>query len=196
MTNFEIVQELLKVAGQVGIFGIAAFWIQKIIENTSNKRLEEFKLSLSLIETKENSLHAKRIYVMETLYSKLVDLDFAMQELTQIVKFVDGDFEENDKKLVDKASSTFKDFHSYFEKNKIYFTESTCLMIHQIRDAFYNSIWDYNAHKIVKASRITESEIVIEAHEKILKAYRSVKEEIPKLRSVLETEFRKILLVY
>ena len=43
-----MIDNLIKIGSEIGIFAIAAFFIQKLIEKSANKRLEEFKSTLSL----------------------------------------------------------------------------------------------------------------------------------------------------
>ena len=195
MTTSELILEIIKVSGQVGIFAIAIYWIQKLIDNSATKRLEEYKKTLSLLQSKETTLHSKRYEVIETLYNNLVDLDFSMRTLTNPVKFSPPDFEKYEAELVSKANESFQTYHIFFEKNKIYFSEQTCKLINDIRDAFYQALWDYNQHKIFKAHGIDDKKLIDEAYQNLIKSYKSLKDEIPKLRSELEKEFRKILVV-
>jgi len=82
MTSDQLIIEVGKLLGQLGLFGIASYWIQKGIDNSASKRLEEFKSTLNLIHAKETTLHEKRFLVIEELNGKLVDLDYAMRTLT------------------------------------------------------------------------------------------------------------------
>jgi hypothetical protein len=194
MTTNEMIIEVLKLLGQIGIFGIAAYWIQKQIDKAANKRLEEYKSTLSLLKLKGISLHSKRFEVIENLYGKLVELEFSLHTLTNPVKFAPN-FEKHESELVENSNQAFQSYHIFFEKNKIYFSDETCKMIHEIRNAFYNAIWNYNQPRILKAQEIDDKEMLKEARQNMMKSYKSVKDDIPKLRAELESEFRKILLV-
>jgi hypothetical protein len=77
-----MIDNLFKIGSEIGIFAIAAFFIQKLIEKSANKRLEEFKSTLSLLQSKQTSLHNKRLEIIEKLYNKLVELNNAMEKLT------------------------------------------------------------------------------------------------------------------
>jgi hypothetical protein len=195
MTASEITIEIIRILGQVGIFGIAVYWIQKLVDNSASKRLEEYKASLSLLESKETGLHSKRLEIIESLYSRLVELNSSMSTLTNPVKFSPTDYQKYEAELVSKANETFQSYHTFFEKNKIYFSESTCKLIHEIRDAFYQALWDYNQHKLFEAHGINDRKLISEAYQNLEKSYKSVKDEIPKLRANLENEFRRILAV-
>ena len=196
MTTGEIIIEILKVVSQLGIFGIAAYWIQKLIDNSATKRLEEYRNTLSLLQSKETTLHAKRLQIIESLYAKLVDLEFSMLTLTSPVKFSPlGEYDKYEATLVSTANETFQSFHIFFEKNKIYFSETTCQLLHEIRDAFYKALVNYNQHKLYKEIEVDDKELIKEAYKNLINSYNSVKDEIPKLRKELESEFRKILIV-
>ena len=52
--NKKMTENIIEILTDLGIFGIAAFFIKKIIENSANKRLEEFKARFLLF--KQNKL--------------------------------------------------------------------------------------------------------------------------------------------
>ncbi|MDL5512934.1 hypothetical protein QSE00_13990 [Arenibacter sp. M-2] len=78
-------ENIIKIVSDLGIFAIAAFFIKKLIENSANKRLEEFKSTLSLIQSKQTVLHNKRLEIIEKLYGYIVDLNSSMYNLTNPV---------------------------------------------------------------------------------------------------------------
>lgn len=194
MSTNQIILEALKILGQLGVFGIAAYWIQKQIDKSSQKRLEEYKSTLFILQSKGTSLHEKRFEIIESLYAKLVDLEISMMNLTNPVKFT-NDYKSTQAALVEKSYDDLQSFHFYFEKNKIYFNEATCKFIDDIQNAFYGAMGDYNYHRILEAHEETDRELIKDARQRMMNAYKSVKDEIPKLRTVLENEFRKILVV-
>lgn len=188
-----MIATIIKIFTDLGFFAIAAFFIQKIIENSANKRLEEFKSTLSVIQSKQTSLHNKRLKIIEELYEKLVDLNSTMAVLTSPLKQTTKDFKEYEKELTEKASSSFNDFNSFYQKNKIYFNENTNQIIDEILNGFHKAFWDYHQFNFYKDTGVTEREHIIEARQKMTDAYKSVQNEIPKVRKKLEDEFRKLL---
>jgi hypothetical protein len=190
MTILQAIIELSKILGQVGIFAIAAYWIQKRIDTESSKRLEEFKSTLNLIYSKENTLHGKRLAVIETMYQNLIDLDYSMRTLTHPLKYSDRESE-----LIDNSDVAFQRFNMFFEKSKIYFSEQTCQLISGIRDKFYNGLFDYSQPSFLKSMNVNDPDSLKEAYKKAHAVYKQVKDEIPQLRLTLENDFRKILSV-
>jgi hypothetical protein len=188
-----MIDNLIKIGSEIGIFAIAAFFIQKLIEKSANKRLEEFKSTLSLLQSKQTSLHNKRIEIIEELYNKLVELNNAMAILTNPAKQTNKDFEEYEKELTENASSSFNSFNSFYQKNKIYFRENTNEIIDEILTGFNNAFWDYNEFNFYKKSGVTNQDEIIKSRKKMRDSYISVKDEIPKVRKKLEDEFRKLL---
>jgi hypothetical protein len=180
---------IIDLLSNVGIFGIGAYFIQKQIDKSSEKRLEEFKSTLGLILNNEKALHNKRLLIIEDLYERLVELDFCLKKITSPLKQAS----EDEEKQLQETSGAFQKFHLYFEKNKIYFGKRTCDKIHKIRDAIHNAIWDFNQPRMVKEHQIKETETVKQAYLDLKNAYKAIRDEIPKLREELETEFRQIL---
>lgn len=189
--------EYIKIASDIGIFAIAAYFIQRIVDSSANKRLEEFKSTLGLIQSKQTILHNKRLEIIEKLYGYIVDLSSSMYNLTNPVKMTDKDFKQYEEELTNKANESFTLFNSFYQKNKIYFNEPTCEIIDEILKKFHQVLWDYNEHKIYEVNGIENfsKETLIESRQKAIKAYESVKEEIPRARKKLEKDFRDLLRV-
>tara|TARA_B100000787_G_scaffold72483_1_gene53326 strand:+ start:253 stop:828 length:576 start_codon:yes stop_codon:yes gene_type:complete len=188
-----MIDNLIKIGSEIGIFAIAAFFIQKLIEKSANKRLEEFKSTLALLQSKQTSLHNKRLEIIEELYNKLVELNSAMAILTSPLKQTSGDFKEYEKKLTENASTSYNSFNSFYQKNKIYFKENTNEIIDEILNSFHTAFWDYNQFNFYKEAGVTNTDDIIKSREKMRDSYTSVKDEIPKVRKKLEDEFRKLL---
>ena len=194
MTIQQIIIELSKLISQLGLFGIASYWIQKQIDKSSQKRLEEFKSTLALLNAKSTKLHEKRFGVIEEMYSLIVDLQMEMLKLTNPVKFT-SDYEAEMEKLIVDSNTYFQNFSSFFEKNKIYFNEITCGLMEEIRKTIHEAIWNFHEHRMYKQMGEDDKQILREARQNMIKAYNSVKDDIPKLRQNLEKDFRQILSV-
>ncbi len=188
-----MIDSIIKIFTDLGIFAIAAFFIQKMIENSANKRLEEFKSTLSIIQSKQTSLHNKRLKIIEELYEKLVNLNSSMAILTSPLKQTTKDFKEYEKELIEKASLSYNEFNAFYQKNKIYFNENINQIIDEILGGFHKAFWDYQQFNFYKETGVTEKEHIIDARQKMTDAYKSVQNEIPKVRKKLEDDFRKLL---
>lgn len=190
----EIVNIVISAASQVGIFSIAAYYINRNIETNSNKRLEEFKNALHLVNTKELNLHDKRYGVIENLYANLVDLDYSMRTLTNPTKISGVNHEDFESKLMSDANEKFQIFNLQFEKNRIYFSIQTIDKIEIIREEFYTSLLEYQRFKIFHRDTMP-ADLLKNAHDSLQKSYERVKDKIPVLRLEIENEFRSILQV-
>jgi len=189
LKDLNIIQSLTN----LGFFGIAAFFIKKIIENSAQKRLEEFKSTLVVIQNKQDVLHNTRVEIISELYSLLVTLNSSMYQLTIPVKQIpEGiEYDEMESKLMNKANLDYQNFNKFYQGKKIYFEETTCDIIDSILDTFQKAIWDYNEHKYYKP--LGDKLLFKEAKLKMIDAYKSIEDEIPKVKSKLETNFREIL---
>lgn len=188
-----MIEIILKIATELGVFTIAAFFIKKIIENSANKRLEEYKNTLSIIQSKQTSLHNKRSKIVEELYSKLVDLNNSMFILTNPVKQTEKDFKEYEAELTENASKSYNSLNIFFQKNRIYFNEKTCAIMDEILNEFHQAYWDYHEHKFYEGTGVTDRETIVDARKKMMDSYKAVKDEIPKIRKNLEEDFRSLL---
>lgn len=184
---------ILKIATELGVFTIAAFFIKKIIENSAYKRLEEYKSTLSIIQSKQTSLHTERLKIVEELYEKLVDLNSSMFVLTNPVKQSEKNFKEYEAELTENASKSYNALNTFFQKKRIYFNEKTCAIMDEMLNAFHQAYWDYHEHKFYEGTGVTDRETIVEARKKMMDSYKSVKDEIPKIRKNLEEDFRRLL---
>lgn len=194
MERIELIKSAIQLLTQLGIFGIAAYYIQKQIDHSSQKRLEEFKSTLNLISNKGIKLHEKRLLVIEELYAKLVDVEIAMLWLTHPVKIAPSSPAEYEKNLLNDAVEKYSSFAQFYDKNKIYFNASLCTNIEVLRNTLNVTMINYNEHKLFTRDEVGR-ETYVAARQKMLDAYKTVKDTIPALRNNLETEFRKILAV-
>ena len=111
LKDLNIIQSLTN----LGFFGIAAFFIKKIIENSAQKRLEEFKSTLVVIQNKQDVLHNTRVEIISELYSLLVTLNSSMYQLTIPVKQIpEGiEYDEMESKLMNKANLDYQNFNKF-----------------------------------------------------------------------------------
>ncbi|MFN5170719.1 MAG: hypothetical protein ACK5DD_13940 [Cyclobacteriaceae bacterium] len=92
-----------------------------IYKTELDKDLELYKKDLNLDLTKREKLHERRLDILGELYTKLVDLDFAMMELVQIFKTVVDDFDDEERERIDKAGAAYNEFFKILQR-KIKFT--------------------------------------------------------------------------
>jgi hypothetical protein len=132
------------ISGLVG--GIVIYVIQRKIDATIQKSLFEY-------QTKYSAIHSRRVETLETLYQKFIayktNFENMMTNGLKAAYYVDEqgktrirmhEGREDRIKQLSSAISTsindndlkFKDFRTYFEKNRIYLSPDTCSHINAI----------------------------------------------------------------
>jgi hypothetical protein len=209
MTWFEVLRD-------VGVFGIAAFVIQRIIEHSSTKNLEKYKQELdftlrsyqltldtdleryksdlNLHFTRQTTLHDKRLSIIDEMYKKLVNLDSGMRAMTGM-HLVYEDAEKEDQERVDTAQKAFAEYNNYFLYNKLYFNKEISTLLENIRKEYFSANFDFFEPKRLQSftgGRPSEGGYRA-AVETSQAASKKIRDDIPKILGQLEEEFRKLL---
>lgn len=168
------------VISNVGIFGIAAFFIKKAFVHYLSKDLEKFKIRYS-------RLHSQRTKVIKELYSHISELQLMYKQLCSPVKSMNF-VEEKEEDLVEKANNLSKEFVFYFEKNKIYLREEESDKIDKIREMFSKTGTDYSISKIYQDKNEKRK-----GAEKMHEAWKKVNEEIDEAKQELKKNFQEAI---
>lgn len=155
-----------------------------------NQALEKYKSDLAFLSQKAFKLHDKRLERIEKLYALLTGFYDDMYHLTtwKVVTGMSDDHVnkqnfENTKKAGDSGTEFFK----YYSKNRLYFDKDTCKLIEEIIKLLKDSHFDFSYEYIFgPISADFKFETVKKATEKI-------REKVPKIKSELEDNFRKII---
>ena len=162
----------------------------KDIDRQLNFSIENYKKSLELIYFKASKLHDERLKIISDLYEKIVTLDSAMHNMTQLWKLGSADAEldkKNENARIELASKSYIDFQEFYLKRKIFFKKSTCILIDKINSDYFDSYWDYTYK-----NRFGGGDF--EFNFKLAKkAGEKVKEEIPPVLESIENEFRIVI---
>jgi hypothetical protein len=209
--------ELINLLKDIGVFTIASFFIQRIIINASNKRLDEhrqqlefatkgyqltldadlekFKSELRLQASKQTSLHDKRLTIIDQVYVKLVDLDSAMQEMTRPAHLVYEDAEKEKLERVKKAQDAFSSFNNYFLYHQLYFDKATATLLDTVRKEYYSANFDYFEPDRLRnfTGGRPSPDGLEDAIDRSHNAGNRVRNEIPNILEKLEDEFRTLL---
>lgn len=200
----------------LGVFTIVAYIIQRIIDNSSNRKLEKYKQELdftirgyqltldrdlvryksdlNLHLSRQTSLHEKRLTIIDEMYKKLVQLDSTMRAMTGIhVVVEDGEKEQQER--VNKAQEAFADYNNYFLFHKLYFNKATSELLESIRKEYFSANWDFFELKRMQSftGGQLSKEGFKESYTKVQDASKRIREDIPKTLEILEDEFRKLL---
>jgi hypothetical protein len=209
MTWFEVLRD-------IGVFGIAAFIIQRIIEHSSTKNLEKYKQELdftirgyqltldtdlerykselNLHLSQQTSLHDKRLGIIDDMYKKLVQLDSSMRELTK-PHLVIKDAEKEQQERVQKSQEAFIEYNNYFLFNRLYFNEKVSGLLDNIAKEYISANMDFfELQRVQSFMRGQLSQEQFEkAGRKVQDASKRITEDIPQILRTLEEEFRKLL---
>lgn len=207
----------INVLKDLGIFSIAAFFIQRIINSSADRKLERYKQELDLqsrqyqsildlsVEkfkgeiaihsSQQNSLHERHLTIIHEMYMHLVELDSAMRNMTALIKPVYNDAEKEDQERIDRAQNAFKKYNNFFLFHKLYFKKDVCHLLEKIRKDYFSANWDYFEPK--RLASFTGGKPTQEGYKDAVRianeASRKVTDEIPKTLDLLEIEFKKIL---
>lgn len=194
---------------EVVIFGIAAYFIKSLIDNSTSHKLEAYRSSLDKdnlqfqsrlehsldehrtmlerITYKYSKYHDKRLEVISSVFSKLADLHFYMQQVTAIIKLVREDFAAEDRARLEDTMNAFKDFRDYFARNRIFISRELCEKLDDLRIKYYNALFEYTY-----SSEHRDNEISTHLSKSVQTAINIT---IPDLLSNLEDEFRGVISV-
>lgn len=197
--NWELI---LKDVGSVGVVAGLITWLikqlgqnlinkdLKVYELELNKKAELYKQELSFLSQKANKLHDKRIERIEEIYSLLTDFHSDMNALVSW-KVTTGMSNEEVKQQeldnVGKAGDSGNKFLSYYSKNRLYFNSDTCKFIDDIIKLLKDSHTDFS-FKFIFGNISPQMEF-----ENVKRATEGIRETVPKIKSELEYNFRKII---
>jgi hypothetical protein len=131
-------------------------------------------------------LHTKRAEITAELYKKFVEFEEDMRTPTDPMERPDDPPQEE---KIQQAAESGNQFVNYYMENKIYFPPGICDTIEQLnqelQDVFVNSkINTGTNHRKVSSDRV-------EGRLELWK--RTTEEDIPELKTELETHFRELL---
>jgi len=206
----------IELARDIGVFGIVAYIIQRIIDNSSNRNLEKYKQELNLtirnyqltldsdLERykselnlhlgKQTSLHEKRLKIIDKMYKKLVHLDSAMRAMTSIQIVIEDAEQENHERVI-SAQKAFADYSNYFLFQQLYFNKASCDLLENIRKEYFSANWDLFDLKRIQS--FTGAHLSEKSYnnpiEKVQNASQRIQNDIPKTLETLREDFRKLL---
>lgn len=200
----------------LGIFSIVAYVLQRIIDNSSNRKLEKYKQELDftirsyqltldtdlqrhkseldLHLSRQTSLHEKRLLIIDEMFKKLITLDSAMRDMIGIHLVIeDGEKEQNER--VTRAQQAFSDYNNYYLFHSLYFNKATSELLENVRKEYFSANWDFFELKRLNSftGGRTSKEGVQHAYEKIESSSKRIREDIPKVIENVQEEFRKLL---
>lgn len=205
LLNMELILDLIELLGGVAVLVAGAGWLAtKFIENRLGREFEEFKIKLKITSDAEienlksrlqvaakereisvNWLHQKRANAIETLYSALVDLQYVVQIVLDILS------PRNPLDIRKYSSEAVMKFHQTYEaylKAKIFLSPLTCekieKVLHGIQDpvVMYDLyLKNYDDHELNTLTDVKDY------------AWRDIQAVVPAAIRELESDFRSVL---
>jgi hypothetical protein len=193
---------------EIGVFGLAMWFIQLLITKSTDKKFELYKMELehktrefqssidnkfenykaklNLNNYKSTKIYEKQLDAIIDLHRKLANLHMAMQAMTALFKQVVDTFEKDEEIKIKKVIDTYNDFLLFYEENKIFLPEKTIEGLDKIRNDYYSAFIDYTHGKQYVS-------IDIEARSSMRQANEKVNNEIsPNLKLLIE-DFRRLI---
>ncbi|HND86135.1 MAG TPA: hypothetical protein PLU50_10020, partial [Pseudobdellovibrionaceae bacterium] len=115
------------------------------------------------------------------LYEKIVDLDFAMADLTRVFKEVKEDYKKEEAQRIETVRLSYNNFLKYYQGHKIYFQVATCKILDELVNNYFSVFWDYTYSA---RSGHFDPEIA-------KRPYDKMQTDIPIIKSQIEADFRK-----
>jgi hypothetical protein len=158
-----------------------------------DKEMEVFKGSLSKMafehQTKYQQLHTDRAETIKKLFVLLNDLETKMESLMRPFQHSnEKPYEEKYKESSESANT----FVTFYQTNEILFSKTTCELFEKINSSFLTAWKDFTFSR-QQSSRVSSEEFKETIDKEFNAYYEILKKEIPKLKSKLKDEFRKLL---
>jgi hypothetical protein len=126
---------LLTVVANALVTGIIVYLIQKRIERSYTRQMEEFKASLQYSnfeqQTKFAKIHEKRVETLETLYQKYSLIRDSFREIIGELNIAENKYKMEGSKY-SPHRELLDDFRFYFETNRLFLTPETSGEINEI----------------------------------------------------------------
>lgn len=211
--NWNSLFELLK---DLGIFGFIVWGVQRVINNSADKKMEVFKSEIELkaknfqyaldiqrdklqqgieeIKYKNTKLHDKQAEAITSIYKMLVQLNTSIRAFIspRYVPIDEQQQQEEERKQLSDIKDEFDTLSHNFESNRILFSEDMCTSIEALLEEFKTKMLDYLSPKFLKNMGMLPQQL----KDDNLKAYdaaKHIRNIIPGKLRELENEFRRLL---
>ncbi|MFA0962237.1 hypothetical protein AB9P05_10545 [Roseivirga sp. BDSF3-8] len=166
-------------------------YITKETERYKND-LEHLRLEY---EIKYSRLHQDRASIVQSLYGKLIHLRISMERMTAPLKYGsdENEREREENALINNATDRFDDFSVFYEVNKLIFPSDICELIEEIKDTYYDAIFDYMEPVRFQKMGVVDKKDLIEPRKKAIEAGKTIREKVPAILGKIEQHFRLYL---
>ncbi len=159
------IMEIINLLRDLGIFGLAMWFIQMLLSKSANRKfevykteldnktrefqatldskIELYKAELNLQNYKSTQIYERQLNVIIDLYKKLKKLNREMQEMTVFIKPVIKDAEQEETDRIKKAGDSYNEFMLFYQDNLLFIPQKTADQLENIRNDYFNSYMDY-----------------------------------------------------
>lgn len=202
------VQEIIKFLGGTALVLAAVAWlVRSLVAHVLSRDIELFKERLQAqsavqLERLRHELrlvaaeHEKRIHLLQErrahtiaeLHSKIMDFLAAAESFASLMEYSGEPSKREKARLLDEKAG---EFHKYFLRNRIYFSEDVCekveTLFREVHDSSVGlSIWLAKGEK-------GAGDYSTQINEAWGEAWRAMKDKVPPLVKAIEAEFRELL---
>jgi hypothetical protein len=199
--------EIINLLRDLGIFGLAMWFIQLLLTKSADRKFETYKseidhktrefqatldskmelyrAELNLKNYKSTQVYERQLNVIIDLHKKLTRLNREMQIMTAFMKPVIQDAEQEETERIKNAGEAYNDFMFFYQDNLIFIPKHTVVKLNTIRDDYWSSFNDYTFSRNYGIKDFT--------FEKSNAAGDRVKEKIQPAVDQLVTDFRQLI---
>lgn len=167
----EILKEILNIFKDIGIFGLAMWFIQHLLSKSADRKLEAYKTELdhqsrefqstldgkielykaelNLHNYKSTQIYERQLEAIVELYRKLQILHQAMLEMTATIKLIIENANQEEINRIEKATVAYNDFIKFYMENQIFIPHETINKIEKIQKDYFQSYHKYQAIRSV-----------------------------------------------
>jgi FMN phosphatase YigB (HAD superfamily) len=182
---------LVAFGGNAVLLAVLAFLGRSIVTSALDKDLEKFKGQLQVAalehEVRFRGLHQKRAEVIAELYKLLVKATWEAESFTSPIEWA-GEPSKKEKYIA--AQNAIAEYFRFFDQHRIYLSKGLCEKLEsfakELREPVIRfGIWvrhDYLADQAAQKKNDDWDS-----------AWKKVRDDVPKLRSAIEDEFRNLI---
>ncbi|HGF6575976.1 TPA: hypothetical protein ACF2YW_000558 [Bacillus cereus] len=189
--NFDWMQVLAWIVSTLIGSGIVKVIVDKKLSQVFTNQTEFYKAELGKINNRYqitfNKLHETRAEVIKDLYSRLVELELGVKNLI-VPEGITYPKSENERSIAVIKNTI--ELEKFFKVNKLYFSTEICKLFEELELKMGKIIITFDTYYVF-ADKIKPEDI--EPMEERKQEMMHCIEKIPEIKSILETEFQKLL---
>ena len=179
--------------------GVLLYVFQRVVDERSARRLEEFKAELKSTafekEIKFSKLHETRMQVLAELYRQLSHISKTLGSLKRVIKLDDPD--ENVQEKINSCRNSIDDFRAYVDDNRLSLPTRLYMQLYMFY-VYSTGVWsDFSMAyvHIYFSQRVDEDNqfYMEDAKQRLIVASSTMDDKLVPLNNEIEREFRALL---